>query len=92
MQSSTKNLKAYNKKIKLLNEDLEAIENKTLNDILLDNVYVDEVKNDGSIVHVLTKDLFITHFDKQKYNNLIDRKYWICSSLEYDNRKKKLRL
>lgn len=88
MQSYTKNLKAYNKKIKLLNEDLEAIENKTLNDILLDNVYVDEVKNDGSIVHILTKDLFITHFDKQRYNELIDKKHWVSSDLKYDNRKK----
>ena len=88
LQSYTKNLKAYNKKIKLLNEDLEAIENKTLNDILLDNVYVDEVKNDGSIVHILTKDLFITHFDKQRYNELIDKKHWVSSDLKYDNRKK----
>ena len=78
----------FKKKIKLLNEDLEAIENKTLNDILLDNVYVDEVKNDGSIVHILTKDLFITHFDKQRYNELIDKKHWVSSDLKYDNRKK----
>ena len=88
LQSYTEKLKAYNKKIKLLNEDLEAIENKTLNDILLDNVYVDEVKNDGSIVHILTKDLFITHFDKQRYNELIDKKHWVSSDLKYDNRKK----
>ena len=88
LRSCTKDLKTYNKKIKLANEDLEAIENKTLNDILLDNVYVDEVKNDGSIVHVLTKDLFITHFDKQRYNELIDKKHRVSSDLKYDNRKK----
>lgn len=88
LRNCTKDLKTYNKKIKLANEDLETIENKTLNDILLDNVYVDEVKNDGSIVHVLTKDLFITHFDKQRYNELIDEKYCVYDDLKYKNRKK----
>lgn len=88
LRNCTKDLKTYNKKIKLANEDLETIENKTLNDILLDNVYVDEVKNDGSIVHVLTKDLFITHFDKQRYNELIDEKYCVYNDLKYKNRKK----
>lgn len=88
LRNCTKDLKTYNKKIKLANEDLETIENKTLNDILLDNVYVDEVKNDGSIVHVLTKDLFITHFDKQRYNELIDEKYCVYDNLKYKNRKK----
>lgn len=88
LRNCTKDLKTYNKKIKLANEDLETIENKTLNDILLDNVYVDEVKNDGSIVHVLTKDLFITYFDKQRYNELIDEKYCVYNDLKYKNRKK----
>lgn len=88
LRDCTKDLKTYNKRIKLANEDLETIENTTLNDILLDNVYVDEVKNDGSIVHVLTKDLFITHFDKQRYNELIDEKYCVYNDLKYKNRKK----
>lgn len=88
LQDCTQRLKQCNKKIKLANENLETIENKTLNDILLDNVYVDEVKNDGSIVHVLTKDLFITHFDKQNYNELIDKKYGVYDALRYKNRKK----
>lgn len=88
LQVCAEKLKEYNKKLKLANEDLEAIGNKVLNDILLDNAYVDEVKNEAHIIHVFTKDLFITYFDKQKYNDLIDKGCYICNNLEYTNRKK----